>query len=441
MNIGMYLGLIILFSVFIFEICFSIYCIRLKSYEDMKRNIIRIIAFLAFILITLVSVIEWSFRWYAFYTWLLILAVMGTVSLVNQKKVSSMAFNKRRVIIKSTAVFGAFFLTLTPVLIFPQYSQLPVTGGYNVATKVYTYTDYNRIEIFSDSEEHRKLTVQYWYPENAYHTFPLIIFSHGAFGIKTSNLSLYNELASNGYVVCSIDHTYHSFFTTDTDGKTTFINSNYMKEVIREDVHTSKTKSFEYYQEWMGIRTGDINFVVDYILTEAVNNDADKVYSLVNKEKIGVMGHSLGGSAALGIGRVRNDIRAVMALESPYLCDITAVENDQFVWNEEKYRIPVLNIYSNSSWSYLAEWPQYYKNAEMLLDMDVDVYNVYLQGAGHLSLTDLALSSPILTRILDGQNAKIDARYSLITINQVALEFFNYYLKGYDTINIEKFID
>ena len=69
------------------------------------------------------------------------------------------------------------------------------------------------------------------------------------------------------------------------------------------------------------------------------------------------MGHSLGGSDALGIGRTRDDVGVVIALESPFLCGTVGVDSGEFVWNEETYPIPVLNIYSNSSWGHLDEWP------------------------------------------------------------------------------------
>ena len=103
----------------------------------------------------------------------------------------------------------------------------------------------------------------------------------------------------------------------------------------------------------MGIRTGDINFVIDYALSQAASSDPNHVYALIDTTTIGVMGHSLGGSAALGIGRTRHDVGAVIALESPFLCDIVGVNNGEFVWNEETYPTPVLNIYSDSSWGHL----------------------------------------------------------------------------------------
>lgn len=132
----------------------------------------------------------------------------------------------------------------------------------------------------------------------------------------------------------------------------------------------------------------------------------------------------------MGIGRTRHDVGAVIALESPFLCDIVGVNNGEFVWNEETYPTPVLNIYSDSSWSHLDEWPQYAINSRLLVDTEPTAYSVHVQGTGHLTLTDLALTSPFLTRILNGHRAGMDARYCLTTIDQLALEFFDCYLKG-----------
>lgn len=127
-----------------------------------------------------------------------------------------------------------------------------------------------------------------------------------------------------------------------------------MQELFVEDAQSGIQQSYEYYQKWMKIRTEDINFVLDNIITEVKNNNEDKVYKLVGIAKIGVMGHSLGGSAALGIGRMRDDVNAVIALESPYMYDIQGVKDDRFVFTDKIYPVPVLNVYSDSSWSILS---------------------------------------------------------------------------------------
>lgn len=179
----------------------------------------------------------------------------------------------------------------------------------------------------------------------------------------------------------------------------------------------------------MAIRTGDINFVLGHILAAARSNNADAVYNLVDSAKIGVMGHSIGGSAALGIGRLRADVSAVIALESPFMHDITGVENGEFVFSNAVYPVPVLNVYSDASWDHLCAWPQYAANCALLTGTVPTAFNVHITGVGHLGLTDLSLTSPILTRLFDGQQSSAAAIRCLTAINTVVLDFFDAYLK------------
>ncbi len=59
------------------------------------------------------------------------------------------------------------------------------------------------MESFRDDGAFRQVAVQFWYPATEKEErFPLVVFSHGAFGYRMSNYSTYMELASNGgYVV------------------------------------------------------------------------------------------------------------------------------------------------------------------------------------------------------------------------------------------------
>jgi predicted dienelactone hydrolase len=105
-----------------------------------------------------------------------------------------------------------------------------MTGEYQVATVTYTYTDTSRIETFTDTGANRKVNVGCWYPENSDGKYPLVVFSHGDFGVRASNTTTFMELASNGYVVSSIDHPYHSIFTRDASGKLTLFDQTYFRE-------------------------------------------------------------------------------------------------------------------------------------------------------------------------------------------------------------------
>jgi pimeloyl-ACP methyl ester carboxylesterase len=322
------------------------------------------------------------------------------------------------------------FVSVTLTLLFPPYEPLAPSGPYAVATVRYTYTDEKRIEAFAGSEEKRQVNATVWYPQPVTdeEIFPLVIFSHGGLGLETSNESLYLELASHGYVVWAIGHPGHALWTRDIDGRIAFVNRDYFQALQRENARGDRQQSFSYYQEWMALRAGDINLALDIILMQA-GNDAEGVYSLVDVGRIGVMGHSLGGAAALAIPRQRNDIAAVIALESPFLYDIVGVANEEFVWLEEAYPAPVLNIYSDSSWDHLHEWPQYARNAAWLVEPPPTALNLHLSGAGHFSLTDLTLVSPPLTRLLEGEAAGREGAEYLQAVNQACLTFLDRYLK------------
>lgn len=422
---------ILLLIAVIIEVAFAVYCIHSKSNQKKTRNIMRIGIFGSFIVLSLVSIIKWNFRVKVLAVLLLIWAVLGAWNLIREKA-DKKEYKSGRVIRKAIFTVLLVFITLIPAFVFPEFEMIETTGEFKVATALYTYTDENRIETYTDAGENRKVNVEFWYPEDTEGSYPLVVFSHGSFGTKTSNQSLYNELASHGYVVCSIDHTYQCLSTTDEDGNKISMNMGYVHEITVENARTDKQQSYEYYQKWMKIRTGDINFVIDDILAEADNKDADTVYQLVDKEKIGVMGHSLGGSAALGIGRSRDDVSAVIALEAPFMCDIEGVKDNEFVFIDEVYPVPMLNVYSDGTWSRLSELAQfqYAENYALLSNTPANAFNVYIKGVGHLTLTDLALVSPFLTRTLNGQKSETDTEYCLKTINKVTLEFFDCYLKG-----------
>jgi dienelactone hydrolase len=426
------MGIFIFFTAVLVEVVFAAYCIITKSNQKRIRSIIRITAFVGFAILALLPIVDWGLRYYPLAALLLLMAVMGAVDII-RKREEKREYKAVRVVLRAVGMILLIFVVDLPAILFPQHKKIEVTGKYEVATSAYTYTDKSRVETYTSTGENRKLNVQVWYPEDGEGKYPLIVFSHGSFGIKSSNESLYNELASHGYVVCSIDHTYQCFYTTDMDRQTVYMDKGYMQEVREENPKVDIQKSYKYYQKWMNIRTGDINYVLDYILLEVKNNTADKVYKLVDAEKIGVMGHSLGGSAALGIGRMRKDVSAVIALEAPFMYDIKGVRDGKFIFTDERYPVPVLNVYSDASYSHLGEWVQYAENYALLSNTNAAAFNVYINGAGHLGLTDFSLTSPILQRMIDkasGAKSTIDSVSCLKTINKLSLEFFDCYLKG-----------
>ena len=215
-------------------------------------------------------------------------------------------------------IISIVFITCA-LVVFPDLRSINTTGKYSYTSSVLELTDTSRIENYKNDNSSRKLSVLVYYPDGdkiETKTCPLIIFSHGGISTKTSNLSLYKELASHGYVVASIEHTYHAL-STQIEGKKIYIDLGYMKGLNTEDSDSDIENSYECFQKWMKLRTDDINFVIDTFIQKSIE-ESNSFHSLVNVENIGLVGHSLGGSAALGVARQRDDIKVVIALESPY---------------------------------------------------------------------------------------------------------------------------
>lgn len=431
------MGTLVLFVTLFIEISLAIYCIATKQNHSKLRNWVRIGIFTAFVLLTLTSVIVWSFSWVLLAILLFILAVIGTVSLI-RNKANTKPYKTSRMVGKAIWMTLALVFALVPALVFPQYKLPKVTGEYEVATATYTYTDENRIEEFTDTGENRFVNVQFWYPNNADGTYPLLVFSHGAYGIKESNTSTYTELASNGYVVVSIDHPYHSFYTVSDDGTTTLVNAEYMQEINNSNtkgIYTAE-EAYELIQKWMKLRTDDMNFVIDTIL-ERSKSDNNPIYQLIDTSKIGVFGHSMGGAASVWVGKERDDVSAVVNIDAPMFSElIYNKEINNLEANGKVYTTPLLNIYSDDVWRQLETSSTYAANKTVNKN-STESYTVHFEGAKHLSLTDLPLFAPVIANILQSGKADIDKYYCIETLNELILKFFDYKLKGIGSFEFE----
>ena len=332
---------------------------------------------------------------------------------------------------------------LIPKIMFPDFEPVLVTGQYGVETSTYTWVDEDRVETYTDTGEKRALTVKFWYPVEE-GEYPLVVFSHGAFGVIDSNNSTCNELASNGYVVASIGHPYHAMFVEDVNGKTTMVDMDFMKQVYSDngaDTDEAERAVYEFSKEWIEVRTGDMHFVLDTILEKAEGME-EVPFRLINTDHIGLFGHSMGGATAVQIGRERKDIDAVIDLEGTMAGEYVGFENGYELYNEEPYQVPVLDVnskavrdqidalereHADANWKYVNDY---------LGENAADYREVIFYGAGHLNFTDLPLFSPILAKMLGV--GEVDARTCIEDVNEVVLLFFNDHLKGEDSSDLIK---
>ena len=263
-------------------------------------------------------------------------------------------------------------------------------------------------------------------------------FDHGFMGMKASNKSTFIELASNGYVVCSIDHPYSSLYTVYDSGHVTTLDRAYLQEYM--DVSQGKYDELtiiRFQQKWMGYRIADINFVLDTILTKAKDPSSSAVYQMIDPEKIGLIGHSMGGESVAQVARERTDIGAVINLDADLAGEYVDYINGRPVFNDRPYPVPLLTIETDT----LARGIDAVPDANNIIALNhvnaatSTAYLVHLPGTDHMSVTDVPLSMPVLVSIIGASvpSAVGQEESPLATIekmNTLVLEFFNTYLKG-----------
>ena len=234
-------------------------------------------------------------------------------------------------------------VTALPVLL-PVPSVPPPTGPYAVGTVTFELVDETRAEIYADGAGGpRRFRVQVWYPalpersdrpapwmENAgvvapaiaewlnlpsffldhlelAHTssyldasvdpsgapYPLLIFSHGWGGFRAQNTFQMQELASHGYVVVGMEHTYGAVVTVFPDGRVAYNEPAALPDGVPEAEYDAAARRL--VQQWIG----DMAFALDSLEGWNRMDPAGRFTGLLDGSRVGLLGHSTGGGAAV----------------------------------------------------------------------------------------------------------------------------------------------
>jgi dienelactone hydrolase len=133
---------------------------------------------------------------------------------------------------------------------------------------------------------------------------PVILFSHGAGGHRSEATIVVQELASQGYVVVTVDHTYDAF-TEFPGGRLS---------VDRDDVSFTPWDS-----------TADIRFVLDRVEDLAAGRNPDAAHrrlpaglgAALDPRRIGMFGWSKGATATALVMNVDPRVRAGLSFDGP----------------------------------------------------------------------------------------------------------------------------
>lgn len=113
---------------------------------------------------------------------------------------------------------------------------------------------------------------------------PLVVLSPGFTEPRSSLTGLAEDLASHGYVVAAIEHTYESLATTFPDGR------------VVTCVACDADKEEGFGQKMMNGRAADVSFVLDELTGK---RPQAKAAALIDPDRIVMAGHSAGGASAL----------------------------------------------------------------------------------------------------------------------------------------------
>ena len=134
-------------------------------------------------------------------------------------------------------------------------------------------------------------------------TYPIILFSHGAGTTMEVQTSQSEDLASHGYIVVDIDHTYVSAATVFPD------------RIISHHEATTDFNTPEPAEIITQIMADDASFVVD-TLGEMNEGKIESIFTgKLDLENIGAIGHSVGGAVAYHLAIHDSRVKAAIDLD------------------------------------------------------------------------------------------------------------------------------
>ena len=135
-------------------------------------------------------------------------------------------------------------------------------------------------------------------PAGLQRNLPLVVLSPGFTNSRSALTALAEDLASHGYVVAGIDHTYESFATAFPDGRVT--------TCLAREARRTGNGCWEKEKVVAG-RAADVCFVLNELTG---THPAWPGAGLIDPARIAMAGHSIGGAAAIAAMLADSRIRA-----------------------------------------------------------------------------------------------------------------------------------
>ena len=356
--------------------------------------------------------------------------------------------------------------TALPILLPVPNIPAP-SGPYQVGTRIYELRDESRNELYSGKDEARRFQIQVWYPANVMSTderaqwmaradiyapsiskdilelptffldhlalanvpaykeadiestndgFPVILFSHGWNSFNAQNTSQALELASHGYVVVGVQHTFGAVVTVFDDGTIAKNNPNALPSGAPDDEYDVAAQLLG--DQW----AGDLGYALDF-LTDENNNAESPFYNALDLSRVGVYGHSTGGGAAIQFCGTDPRCKALLGMD-PFMRPVShqvfedGIAQPSFfmfsqIWHDDvgsRNNKLFKPFFANSTEPYGA---------------------VYIEGTAHYDFSDLPLLSPLAPQL--GLKGPINGVRVTAIVDDYLLSFFDITLNDQGT--------
>lgn len=375
---------------------------------------------------------------------------------------------------------GSALAILLPVFQLPE-----PTGKFEVGALTLSMVDETRPETFTAApDDKRELAVRVWYPaspsdgdepvswqenprlgpalaqeaglppfvfdyfslvrSHAYRNVPLagrdhpvLVYSHGyGQGWASQNTSLMEELASNGYVVFSVTHTYEALITTFPEGRTVPRDETRYRTFYKESGKSyplekrywsttdpaEKAEAFEELRDatpvWQGsldIWTQDSAFVVNEL--EKMDRGDGQFAGMLDTSRLGVFGHSFGGATAARFCLADGQCKAGLNMDGSQF-------DDPRDWKGPNPPFMMVSSGDNPG-----------MNGDLIRHSEGPTYQLTVGGSAHGDFTDFTLVSPAFRWA--GYLGRTSGAHMAHLTNAYVLAFFDRHLRSKDSRLLE----
>jgi len=270
--------------------------------------------------------------------------------------------------------------------------------------------------------------------------YPVIIFTPGYyFGLAELYSAYMEELASHGYIVCSVNHLYEQPYIKFPDGEEVFIKKKrtqwaYLQLVMAnwfqfrdKDSHENIERITRYYHKMLhrfrkalDYWVDDTRFFVDYLYQQKAINQPNEVIQAMDLEKIGAFGQSFGGAVTGQLCLLDERVKAGLNMDCFQFGDVIDHPLMQpFLLIQSDYQ-PTWNMGNTINY-------ENHKGEFSLLS---------LANASHFVFSDGAVLPYDTKEFENRMIGDIDGELLLRKTNDYMLDFFDHHLKGKDAILI-----